>query len=104
MPTGLHPPVITDRNVSIVQSYLTGQSQKAIAKTYGISQAQVSRILSDDDCKAIIDTTHRDMIRLVPLAINNYCEFLASKNEAVRYKSSQDLLKIIGIMPTHSQT
>ena len=92
------------RDFSIIQSYLSGQSQKAIAKIYHVTDRTVSEILSDEQAKKIIDTSYRDMVKLVPLAINNYVEFLQSDKDQVRYKASNDLLKMIGVMPSHAQS
>ena len=96
-------PAKAQRNVSIAQRRLEGSTYRELAKEFDIDKAQISRVLNDVECKAIIEAGTKQLIALVPKAIDNYWQFLHSDNENTKYKASKDLLETTGIRATHAE-
>jgi len=88
------------RDVSIAKDRLSGCSYSDLAKTYGISMMQISRILNDSDIKDIINTGTSTMVSMIPLANQVYHDRLRDNDKPeLQLKAAQDVAKISGIMP-----
>jgi hypothetical protein len=90
-------PAIAERNVTIAQKRLQNHTYQELSKEFGISKTQVHRILNSDECRDIIETGTKELIALVPKAVDNYREFLSCDDKTLRYKASKDLLETTGI-------
>ena len=95
MPTS--NPAIAERNVTIAQKRLQGRTYRELSKEFGISKTQIHRVLNSDECRDIIETGTKEMLALVPKAVDNYREFLSCDDKTLRYKASKDLLETTGI-------
>ena len=90
-------PAIAERNVTIAQKRLQGHTYGQLSKEFGISKTQIHRVLNSDECRNIIETGIKEMLALVPKAVDNYREFLSDDDKTLRYKASKDLLETTGI-------
>jgi hypothetical protein len=90
-------PAIAERNVTIAQKRLQRHTYRELSKEFGISKTQVHRILNSDECRDIIETGTKQLLSLVPKAIDNYRVFLSDDDKTLRYKASKDLLETTGI-------
>jgi 2,4-dienoyl-CoA reductase-like NADH-dependent reductase (Old Yellow Enzyme family) len=88
----------------MVAKRLEGKPYQTIAEETGVSIATVSRRLAEDEAKAILEQGQADLVEMVPTVVNNYREFLADEDKTIRLKASQDITKITGITPTHTQS
>ena len=93
----------TGRNLTIAQRRLEGATYLELAKEFGISKTRIGQILNDEEIKEVLKEGVRQMVRLVPRAVDNYQELLGSDNEAIKLKASKDLLKMTGYAPSISQ-
>ncbi len=90
------------RDCSMAEKRAEGKSYSQLAKEFGISKSRVGQILRQDEIKEILDETTKQLVSLVPLAMENVIRTLLDKNEkALAYKASTDLLKTIGVAPSH---
>ena len=96
-------PAIAERNVTIANKRLEGCTYKELSKEFGISKTQIHRVLSNDECRDIIETGTKQLISLVPKAIDNYYDFLHSDDDNYRYKASKDLLETTGIRASRTE-
>jgi predicted transcriptional regulator len=87
-----------------VKMALQGSPQDEIAKAIGTTQASVSRMLSDSDCKAIIDKEHRRLVELAPEIQSRFIELTHSENEKIRLEAIKRAQDIMGIAPSHMQS
>jgi hypothetical protein len=90
-------PAIGERNVTIAQKRLQGHTYGQLSKEFGISKTQIHRVLNSDECRDIIETGTKEILALVPKAVDNYREFLSDDDKTFRYKASKDLLETTGI-------
>ena len=91
------------RNVSIAQDRVAGLSQTDIAKKHGISQMQVSRILSSDEAKAIIQTGIQEQICMIPEANEVVRSSMSDPDDGkLRLDAAKTVLKNTGITPSHT--
>lgn len=91
------------RNVSIAQDRLGGLSQTKIAKKHGISQMQVSRILSSDEAKAIIQSGIREQINMIPEANEVVRSSMSDPDDGkLRLEAAKTVFKNTGITPSHT--
>lgn len=90
------------RDLTIAQSRLQGATYRQLAKDYNISFQRVAQILTDPEIKDVLNTGTQEIVKLVPKAIDNYDILLNGKDMGLRHKASQDLLKTVGIMPSHT--
>jgi predicted transcriptional regulator len=91
------------RDALIIEKRLEGKSQRAVAEEVGVSQDTVKRTLKDDDYKDIIDRSTKEMIELMPKAVDNVNGFLVSDNEQYRYKASTFILEKIWKEDKHTE-
>ncbi len=92
------------RNLAIAEGLLQGSSQSELAKQYNLSQSRISRILNTDDAiRTIIQGTTKKLSLLAPTVYANYTDMLAdSEDRPIQLKATQDIARIIGILPTHT--
>ena len=90
-------PAIEGRNETIIQKRLQGKAYRQIAKETGVSKATVCRVLNKEECRDVLNTGQRQIISLVPKAVDNLYTFLDSNNETIKHKATNDVLRITGI-------
>ena len=90
------------RDLTIAQDRLSGMTYRQIAKRHNLSPRHIGEILNDDEIKDILETGTKQIVALLPKAIDNYSGFLTSENEKIRLEASRDVQKTTGIMPTHT--
>jgi len=96
-------PAITARNHTIAQERLSGKSYHKIAKKLGIPKSTVQYIIKNDNAvKDVLEQGERELICMIPSAVNNYRTFLLSEDESIKLKASQDILKTTRILATQS--
>jgi len=95
-------PLKVQRNTTIAHQRLAGATYRELEKIHGIDKSQVCRILNDDEIKDVIATGTREMVSLIPTAIDNYRGFLASEDSKIKLTASQDVLKNTSITPSHN--
>ena len=96
-------PLRVNRDRHIAEQAAIGKSQNEIASITNVSQSTVSKVLSDTKAKEIIDRTQRKIVQLAPLAAKNMIAFLTDKEDkTIRYKATSDVMKIIGVLPSHA--
>ena len=95
-------PAKLERNLTIAERRLEGQTYRQLAAANGISKAQIHNILNTEQCRDVIATGTKQLISLVPKAIDNYRVFLSSEDKAIRYKASKDALQTVGILASHT--
>lgn len=89
------------RNVSIAKELLAGKNQRQIAEEHDISQAQVSRILSKDEQKTLIDNAVQHNIKELETALLRHDSLIASKDEGIALKGVDLRYKVVGIATPH---
>ena len=95
-------PARMERDVTIANNRLAGMTYNELAKQHNLSKAHISRILNDDEIKDVLQTGTKQLVSMVPRAIQNYHDFLTSDNEKIKLEASRDIQKTTGIMPTHT--
>lgn len=95
-------PAKIQRNATIAQDRLSGMVYSEIAKKHGIDKGTVSRVLNDAEIKDIIETGTKQMVAMVPRAIDNYRVILSDKEHSDHYKATKDCLTITGIAPSRT--
>jgi len=91
------------RDLSLAQDRIAGKTYKELAQAYGITEGRISQILNDDQIKGIIEEGSRQMVSLVPKAIDNYRDILTNtKDDKVKLSASKDILQSTGIAATHT--
>lgn len=94
----------TVRNVYITQKALGGTSQVDIAEDVDLSQAHVSRILSSDEAKAMIQTGIQAQIDMIPQANTVVKASMENKDDGkLRLDAAKVVMKNTGITPSHAQ-
>jgi predicted transcriptional regulator len=95
-------PARVKRDATIIAARLAGQTYAEIAKTVGISKGTISRILTDEETRDVIQTGTRLMVNLTPIVVNNYNKLIKSENEEIQLKATNKVAEIIGIAPSHT--
>lgn len=94
------------RDVMIAYERLQGNTYSQIASKFGISKATVSRTLQDEHIAKIVNEGTKQLVLGIPLAVNNYLDpvdgFLFSPDEKIRLDATRDILKMVGIIPSHT--
>ena len=96
-------PARVQRDAAIVERRLEGASYREIADEMGIHNSTVCRILNDSECRDIIKTGTKELLTLVPKAVDNYRTFLSSSDNNYRYKASKDVLETTGIRASRTE-
>jgi DNA-binding Lrp family transcriptional regulator len=94
------------RDRKIAQARLQGKTYKQIEKELGISSATVNRALKKTEIKEIIETGTNKIVALIPLAVDVQYQAMTiqddnSKPTALAVKASENVLKIVAIIPSH---
>lgn len=109
-PSKLDSPAITEK---IVQHLAAGQSQDSIAEQLGVNQSSISRFVSREEIKTLIEQEQRRLLDVVPDAVDNVKTLVKEmkdispddiKRRELSYKASRDVLKSVGLMPTPVQS
>jgi len=85
---------------------MSGMEQNEIAQKYGLTQGRISQILAEDDSvKYLISTATRAQARMLGKVIRNYDKFLDDTDDKqIQLKASQDVMRNVGITPSHTQS
>lgn len=95
-------PARSERDFTIAQKRLEGATYKELAEAFGISKTRIAQILNDEEIKEILKEGSKELVALIPKAVDNYRRFLDSENDNIRLKSSNDVMKMTGYTPhTH---
>ena len=97
-------PVRSERDGTIAAERLAGKTYRELSEQFGISKSTVFRILHDDEIRDVIETGTKEIVRLVPRAVNNYEQLLSSQDEKIKLQASKDCLQMTGIAPSHTQS
>ena len=92
-------PKQVERNLTIATERLKGKTYREIGEQFGLSKATVHDILNDEEIRDVIETGTREMVRLVPRAVDNYEKLLQSDNEKIVLAASKDTLQATSVMP-----
>jgi DNA-binding transcriptional regulator LsrR (DeoR family) len=90
------------RDVAISQLHLSGKSQKEIAAEIGISNATVSRVLSKEHIKELVNKAVEAMILRAPEVVKRLFEHIQEDNASVSMKAISEYNKVIGISQPHA--
>ncbi len=92
------------RNSSIANEYLSGDKQQTIADRHNMSPSNVSRILSSDQVKDIIQAGIQEQIDMIPEANEVVKSSMRSpKDGKLRLDAAKTVLRNTGISPTHAR-
>lgn len=97
-------PAKIERNLTIAAERLAGKTYSELAAKFDISKTHVHAILNDDEIRDVIETGTKQLISLVPKAVDNYRTFLTDKDNPDHYKASKDCLQATGIMASHASS
>jgi transcriptional regulator with XRE-family HTH domain len=95
-------PARIERARAIAEERLKGKTYRELCEQFGLSKSHLHQILNDDAVKDVIQTGTKEMIALVPKAVDNYKELLSSKDQKIKLQASKDCLQTTGIMPSHT--
>jgi len=90
------------RDQTIAQQRIQGMTYREIAEANNVCIHTVGRVLNDTEIKNIVETGTRELVSMVPLAIDNYHTFLTTKDHPEHYKASKDCLQATGILASHA--
>jgi transcriptional regulator with XRE-family HTH domain len=97
----------------IARAIAGGHSQQEIAKSLGVNQSTISRIVNKDDVKALIENETLKLLEAVPQAVENIKDLVKEmpeipkkeiKRRELAYKASAEVLKTAGMLPTPIQS
>lgn len=91
------------RRETALNAHLAGRNQRDIARDLGISQPAVSRLLSDSECKAIIDKCHREIVSAAPEINQLFIQDCRAEGK-LGLEARKRMQDIIGIAPSHTQS
>jgi hypothetical protein len=91
-----------ERNVTIAQDRLAGKTYAELAELHKVSKATISRVLNDDEIRAVLKQGTNELVSMVPLAVNNYLTILSDTKHSDFYKASKDTLQNTGILSSHT--
>lgn len=92
------------RDLTIASDRIKGATYQQIAERHGITKSRVGQILTDDEIRDVVETGQRQMISLVPKAVDNYQLLLDDPDSKIRLAASKDVSQAAGILPTHMQS
>jgi hypothetical protein len=95
-------PAHVQRNATIAQLRLTGATVKDIGKQVGLDKSQVSRILSDSQCKAIIDKSLRVYIAHSQGISKRFLQLCYDSDKKISLDAIKHYNQIIGLAGTHT--
>jgi transcriptional regulator with XRE-family HTH domain len=97
----------------VARAIAGGHSQQEIAKSLGVNQSTISRIVNKDDVKALIENETLKLLEAVPQAVENIKDLVKEmpeipkkeiKRRELAYKASAEVLKTAGMLPTPIQS
>jgi transcriptional regulator with XRE-family HTH domain len=97
----------------IARAIAGGHSQQEIARSLGVRQSTISRMVNKDDVRALIEAETLKLLEAVPQAVENIKDLVKEmpeipkkkiKRRELAYKASADALKTAGMLPTPIQT
>lgn len=92
------------KDYGLVQARVAGMSYQDIAKKFKLNKSTVWRRLQKPEVKEVIEYGQNEAISLIPTANDVYREILLDTEEkGLRLKAAQDIWKIAGILPSHTQ-
>ncbi len=97
-------PLRAVRDMAIATERLNGKTYRELSAQFGLSKGALNNILNDDEIRDVIETGTKEMVRLVPKAVDNYEKLLDSKDEKIKLQASKDCLQTTGIIPSHTQS
>lgn len=87
----------------MIAQAISGMPQREIAAHHGVTQQAVSKILSDNEIRAIIDQERRIMVGYAPEAREKLIEKMRSAvDEKIQVDCAKEVLKSTGILPSHT--
>lgn len=97
-------PARAQRDAMIAQGRLQGATYRELATRHGVDPATIHRVLTDPEVKDIVETGQRQMLTLIPKAVDNYRVLLDDPDSKIRLMASKDVSQTAGILPTHMQS
>lgn len=101
--TGCTAAKTQERRDKAMAMRLEGKSTVTIGKELGVTHQAVSRLLSDAECKAIIDKCHRELVYHAP-EINLLFLKDCQSDGKIGLEARKRFQDITGIAPMHSQS
>ena len=92
----------TQRDASMTALRLQGHTMTDIATAHNVNVSTVSRVLSDDDCKAIIDRTIRKYISQANTIGDKFLLHCQSDDQKISLDAIKHYHQITGIAPSHT--
>jgi hypothetical protein len=100
----MNPQVAHSRNEYIVSEVLKGRSQTEIGQEVGLTQGSISKILKDDDYRAILQAGIKQQILLIPKAHNVISRLLDDEDSKVKLSAAKVIFHNTGVAPSHTQS
>jgi len=104
MAKGQSQVALAHRDTRIAEMYLQGMSQYEIGQAIGIDRSQVSRVLSNEHAREIVQSSVRAMAAHAREVGLRLIELTRDKDKAVRQKAISEYNKVIGIAGAHAST
>jgi len=95
-------PARKERDTRIAELRVQGQTLEQIGRQVGVHKSTVSRVLNDDETKALVDESARRVLNLVPAAVDVFAEILHGDDPKIKQKVADRVLQIAGISPSHA--
>jgi hypothetical protein len=90
------------RDEAITCDFISGLTYKELEKKYKLSNATISRTLSSEQAKRIIEASYKQRAALLPLALLKEAELMQSDNPLVVRKMVHKLIDDMGIGRAHT--
>lgn len=87
----------------MIAQAISGMPQREIAAHHGVTQQAVSKILSDNEIRTIIDRERRDMVSYAAEAKETLIQKMrTAKEEKLQVDCAKTVLQSTGILPSHT--
>ena len=96
-------PARAERDLTIAGKRLQGATYSQLAKEFGMTKANVSYILNDEEIKEVIQEGSRRIVSLVPLAVDTYREVLQGTDNKLKLAAGKDVLQNNRIFASHTE-
>ena len=104
MAKGQSQVALAHRDTRIAEMYLQGMSQYEIGQAIGIDRSQVSRVLSNEHAREIVQSSVRAMATHAREVGLRLIELTRDDDKQVRLKAIAEYDKVIGIAGAHAST